>query len=52
MLYGVQLRKTIMKEISPRYMENVLNTNKLSVSIPGTIIKPMIIGDNTFVFFD
>ena len=33
-------------------MRFILNTNELSISIPGKFAKPMVIEGNTFVFFD
>ena len=33
-------------------MRIIFNTNELSISIPGKIEMPMIIEENTFVFFD
>ena len=41
-----------MKKMSPKFIEIFKNTNELSISIPGTFAKPMIIEGYTFVFFD
>ena len=40
-----------MKKASPK-LRIIFNTNELSISIPGKIEMPMIIEENTFVFFD